>query len=76
MTSSIATSDSFRRNINNNWGQKTEVEDLQSARYQDELEADMDRFHQLKVTEEGNIKVSTKSSIQKIDRKMKAVDTN
>ena len=32
--SSIATTDSFRRNINNNWGQKTEVEDLQSARYQ------------------------------------------
>ena len=26
--SSIATIDSFRRNINNNWGQKTEVEDL------------------------------------------------
>ena len=26
--SSIATSDSFRRNINNKWGQKTEVEDL------------------------------------------------
>ena len=31
--SSIATTDSFKRNINNNWGQKTEVEDLQSARY-------------------------------------------
>ena len=26
--SSIATSDSFRRNINNKWDQKTEVEDL------------------------------------------------
>ena len=48
--SSIATSDSFRRNISNNWGQKTEVEDLHSTRYQGELEAVMDRFDQLKVT--------------------------
>ena len=76
VASSIATSDSFRRNINNNWGQKAEVEDLQSARYQGELETDMDRFHQLKVTEEGNIKLSAKSSSQKIDRKLKAVDAN
>ena len=72
--SSIATSDSFRRNINNSWGQKTEVEDLQSARYPGDLEAVMDRFDQLKVTEEGKKKLSNKSSSEKIDRKMKPVD--
>ena len=40
--SNIPTSDSFRRNINNSWGQKTEVEDLQSARCQGGLEPVMD----------------------------------
>ena len=35
--SSIITTDSFKRNINNNWGQKNEVEDLQSARYHGNL---------------------------------------
>ena len=74
--SSIATATSFRRNINNNWGQKTEVKDLQSARYQSDLEAVTDRFDQLKVSEEGKKKLSTKSSSEKIDRKMKAVDAN
>ena len=74
--SSIATSDSFRRNINNNWGQKTQRENLQSARYQGNLEAVIGRFDQLKVTEEGKRKLSTKSSSEKIDRKMKAVDAN
>ena len=74
--SSIATSDSFRRNINNSWGQKTEVEDLHSARYQGDLEAVMDRFDQLKVTEEGKKKLSSKISSEKRDRKMKAVDAN
>ena len=74
--SSIATSDSFRRNINNNWGQNTEREDLQSARYQGNLEAVMGRFDQLNVTEEGKKKLSTKSSSERIDRKMKAVDAN
>ena len=74
--SNIPTSDSFRRNINNNWGQKTEVEDLQSARYQGGLEPVMDRFDNLKVTEEGNKKLSTKSSSEKIGRKMKAIDAN
>ena len=74
--SSIVTSDSFRRNTNNNWGQKTKAEDLQSARYQGDLEAVMDRFDQLKVTEEGKKKLSTKSSSEKIGRKMKAVDGN
>ena len=74
--SSIATTDSFRRNINNNWGQTTEVEDLQSARYQGDLKAVTDRFDQLKVTEEGKKKLSAKSSSEKIDRKMKAVEAN
>ena len=74
--SNIPTSDSFRRNINSNWGQKTEVEDLQSARYQGGLEPVMDRFDNLKVTEEGNKKLSTKSSSEKIGRKMKAIDAN
>ena len=74
--SSVATTDLFRRNINNDWGQKTEEEDLQCAKYQGDLEAVMDRFDQLKVTEEGKKKLSTKSSSEKIDRKMKAVDAN
>ena len=74
--SSVARSDSFRRNINNNCGQKTEVEDLHSARYQGDLEAVMDRFDQLKVTEEGKKKLSSKISSKKGDRKMKAVDAN
>ena len=74
--SSIATSDSFRRNINNNWGQKTQREDLQSVRYQGNLEAVIGRFDQLKVTEEGKRKLSTNCSSEKIDRKMKAVDAN
>ena len=73
--SSIVT-DSFRRNTNNNWGQKTKVEDLQSARYQGDLEAVMDRLDQLKVSEEGKKKLSTKSSSEKIGIKMKAVDAN
>ena len=42
---------SFRRNINNNWGKKTEAKDLQSAGYQGDLEVVMDRFDQLKVTQ-------------------------
>ena len=75
-TSSIATTDSLRRNINKNWGQKTEVEDLQSARYQGDLETVMDRFDQLKVTEKGKKKLSTKRSSEKIERKTKAVDDN
>ena len=74
--SSIATADLFRRNINNNWGQKNEVEDLQSARYQGGLETVMNRFDQLQLNEEGKKKLSTKSSSDKIDRKMKAVDAN
>ena len=74
--SSIATSDSFRRNINNNWGQKTEVEDLQSDEYRGDLEAVIDRFDQMKVTKEGKKKSATKSINEKIDRKMKAVDAN
>ena len=73
--SSIATTDSFRSNIDN-WGQKTEVEDLQSARYQGNLKAVTDRFDQVKVTEEGKKKLSIKSSSEKIDRKVKAVDAN
>ena len=73
--SSIATADLFRRN-NNNWGQKNEVEDLQSARYQGGLETVMNRFDQLQLNEEGKKKLSTKSSSDKIDRKMKAVDAN
>ena len=68
--SSTVTKNSFRGNINNNWGQKTEVEDLQSGRYQGDLEAFTDRFYQLKVTEEGKKKSSAKSSSEKIDRKM------
>ena len=36
----------------------------------------MDRFDQLKVTEEGKKYLSTKSSCEKIVRKMKAVDPN
>ena len=70
--SSIATSDSFRRNINNNWGQKTEVKDLQSARYQGNLEAVMDRFDQLKAIEEAKKRLSIKSSSEK----MEPVDAN
>ena len=73
--SSIATADLFRRN-NNNWGQKNGVEDLQSARYQGGLETVMNRFDQLQLNEEGKKKLSTKSSSDKIDRKMKAVDAN
>ena len=74
--SSIATTDSFKRNINNNWVQKSEVEDLQSARYQGDLEAVTNRFDQLNVTEEGKKKSSTKRSSEKIDRKIKAVDAD
>ena len=48
----IATTNSFRRNINDNWSQKTEVDDLQSDRYQGDLETVTDRFDLLKVTEE------------------------
>ena len=66
--SSVATMDSFWRNINNNWGQKTEVEDLQSARYQGDLEVVTDRFNQLKVIEEGKKKLSTKSSSDEIEK--------
>ena len=40
----IATTNSFRRNISDNWSQKTEVDDLQSDRYQGDLEAVTDRF--------------------------------
>ena len=58
-TSSIATSDSVRRNINN-LSQKTAVEDLQSARYQGDLDSVMDRFDWLKVTEEGEKIVNQK----------------
>ena len=36
----------------------------------------MDRFDQLKVTEEGKKKLSSKISSEKRDRKMKAVDAN
>ena len=36
----------------------------------------MDRFDQLKVTKEGKKKLSTKSSNERIDRKMKAADAN
>ena len=57
-TSSIATSDSVR-NINN-LSQKTAVEDLQSARYQGDLDSVMDRFDRLKVTEEGEKIVNQK----------------
>ena len=74
--SSTVKENSFRGNINNNWGQKTEVEDLQSGRYQGDLEAFTDRFYQLKVTEEGKKKLSTKGSNEKIDRKMYTVDAN
>ena len=55
---------------------KNEVEDLQSARYQGGLETVMNRFDQLQLNEEGKKKLSTKSSSDKIDRKMKAVDAN
>ena len=58
-TSSIATSDSVRRNINN-LSQKTAVEDLQSARYQGDRDSVMDRFDRLKVTEEGEKIVNQK----------------
>ena len=58
-TSSTATSDSVRRNINN-LSQKTAVEDLQSARYQGDLDSVMDRFDRLKVTEEGEKIVNQK----------------
>ena len=74
--SSIATTNSFGRNINNNWGQKTEVDNLQSARYQGDLEAVTDKFDKLKVTEEGKKKLSTKSSNEKIDTNIKAADAN
>ena len=74
--SSTATSVLFRRNISNDWGQKTKIGGLQSARYQGDLEAVIDRFDQLKVTEEGKKRLLTKSSREKIDRKMKTVDTN
>ena len=36
----------------------------------------MNRFDQLKATEEGKKKLSTKSRSETIDRKMKAVDAN
>ena len=49
--SSIATVKSFRGNINNNWGPKTEAEYLRSARYQRGLVAVMTRFFQLQVNE-------------------------
>ena len=62
---SIATRNSFRRNINNNWGQKTEVEDLQSARYQGDLEVVTDRFDQLKVTEEGKKNCQPKAAVRR-----------
>ena len=74
--SSITTTNSFGRNINNNWGQKTEVDNLQSARYQGDLEAVTDKFDKLKVTEEGKKKLSTKSSNEKIDTNIKAADAN
>ena len=57
-------------------GQKTEVGDLQSARYQGDLEAVTNRFDQLKLTEEGKKKLSSKSNSEKIDKKMKVVDAN
>ena len=58
--SSTGTIDSFIRNIRNNWDQKTEVEGLQSARYQGDLEAVTDRIDQLKMTEEGKKIVNQK----------------
>ena len=54
----------------------TEVEDLQFARYQGDLEAIMDRLDQLNVAEEGKKKLSTKSSTEKIHRKMKVLDAS
>ena len=63
--SSIATIDSFWRNTNSNWGQKTEVEDLQYARYQVDLEAVMNRLDLLKVTEEGKKKCQPKAAVRR-----------
>ena len=59
---------SARKIISKNWGQKTKAEDLQSARYQGDLKAVMDRYDQRKVTE--GEKLWSKSSSGKIDRKM------
>ena len=58
--SSTETIDSFIRNIRNNWDQKPEVEGLQSARYQGDLEVVTDRIDQLKMTEEGKKIVNQK----------------
>ena len=48
---------------------KNKVEDLQSARYQGDLEAIMDRFNKQKVTEEGKKKLSTNNSSENIKKK-------